>query len=454
MKFNLTPLEFILFLLLYILLHLWQKFGHRCQRWLQDYFHGRRGPRTLRPKAPDDCPACNQLLSVLPFRPKPDIVPWSERKSPRGRPKTIDSNGYACLNPFCAYFAIADAQIHALVSNGSRGKQKIRYWKCQACGGCRTSRYGTPLYWLKTPLSHVTMVMTALSEGVDISACVRIFENHHPTISRWLVRGGHHSQRLHRQLFHQAVQVGHLQLDELVTKVKQEAERIWLWTAVAAGSKLILAFHLGRRSTNDAQRLLHQTWQRLVPDSLPIFTSDGLNQYFYAITAHFGVWHKPPRARKYHWLPDSCLQYAQLRKRRQGRQVSFLYSIIRLGTRHLIRTGLQALAFTGKVQTAFVERANLTLRELIAPLSRRTWSIAYDTHHLGLHIHWGLAYYHFCRPHQSLTIPIRGSSQHRYRTPAMAANLVNRRWSVRDLLQFPVPEGAWLDPFPATRGCQ
>jgi transposase-like protein len=174
------------------------------------------------------------------------------------------------LNPICAYFAIADAEIHALVSNGRRGKQKIRYWKCQACGGCRTSRYGTPLYWLKTPLSHVTMVMTALSEGVDISACVRIFENHHPTITRWLMRGGQHSQRLHERLFHQAVQVGHLQLDELVTKVKREAERLWLWTAVAAQSNLILAFHLGRRSTSDAQYLLHQVWQRLVPDCLPI----------------------------------------------------------------------------------------------------------------------------------------------------------------------------------------
>ena len=146
--------------------------------------------------------------------------------------------------------------------------------------------------------------------------------------------------------------------------------------------------------------------------------------------------------------------YAQLRKRHQGRQVSFLYSIIRLGSRHLIWAGLQALAFTGKVQTAFVERANLTLRELIAPLSRRTWSIAHDTHHLGLHIHWGLAYYHLCRPHQSLTIPIRGPSRRRYRTPAMAANLVNRRWSVRDLLQLPVPEGVWLDSFPAMKGCR
>jgi hypothetical protein len=114
---------------------------------------------------------------------------------------------------------------------------------------------------------------------------------------------------------------------------------------------------------------------------------------------------------------------------------------------------LKTLALSGLVQTAFVERANLTLRELTAPLSRRTWSIAYDRHHLHLHIQWGLAYYHFCRPHQSLTIPIRGPSKRRYRTPVMAANLVRKRWLVRDLRQLLVPEGIWLDTFPAARSC-
>jgi hypothetical protein len=126
--------------------------------------------------------------------------------------------------------------------------------------------------------------------------------------------------------------------------------------------------------------------QRRGPASLPIFTSAGLNQYFYGITTHFGFWDKPPRARKHHWFPGVRLPYAQLRKHRRGLKVSFLYSIIRLGSRQLIRSGLKALSLSGLVQTAFVERANLTLREPIAPLSRRTWSIAYDRQHLHLHI--------------------------------------------------------------------
>ncbi len=344
MKFNPTALEFVVFLLVCLAVYFWTRYSRRLRRWWQDYFRKRRRPRNLKPKSPADCPACNHDFSLVPQRHKLNVLPWSKCKSRRGRPKVVDTAGHACVNPSCDYFAIADPAIHALVSNGRRGKQQIRYFKCQACGGCRTSRYGTPLYWLKTPLVQVAMVMTAFSEGVDISAAIRIFGHHHTTYSLWLGRGGRHSERLHQRFFHQAVSVGHLQLDQLVTKVKQDMERIWVWTAVAAQSKLVLAHHIGRRSSADAHLLLLQAWQRLVPESLPIFTSDGLNQYFYGISAHFGFWHKPPRARKYHWFPDARLQYAQLRKRRRGYRISFLYSIIRLGDRQLIRAGLKALS--------------------------------------------------------------------------------------------------------------
>ncbi|MDA1330471.1 MAG: transposase [Chloroflexi bacterium] len=392
MKFNLTPLEFLVFVLACLAVFVWTKYGRRIRRWWHDYFRRRRGPRSLKPKSPHDCPLCNRDICFLPHRCRPEVVPWSERKGRRGRPKTIDTAGHACVNWRCEYFAVADAEIHALVGNGRRGKQKIQYFKCQACGSCRTSRYGTPLYWLKTPLVRVAMVMTAMSEGVDISAACRIFWHHHTTITRWIERCGRHSERLHERLLQRAMTVGHLQLDELVTRVKRDAERVWIWTAVAAQSKLILTVHIRRRASADAHQLLHQVWQRLVAGSLPIFTSDGLNQYFYGITAHFGYWFKPPRARKEHWFPDEGLQYAQLRKRRRGWKVSFLYSVVRLGSRELIRRGLKALSLSGIVQTAYVERANLTLRELIAPLSRRTWSMAYDKQHLFLHIQWGLAY--------------------------------------------------------------
>lgn len=301
------------------------------------------------------------------------------------------------------------------------------------------------MYQLKTPLDEVAQVMTALGEGVDVSAAARIFGYHPTTIQRWLERAGQHGERLQARAMWRAIEAGHVQLDELVTRVKRDHERVWLWSAIDAKSKVILAVHLGRRSTADACELIHQVWQRLKPDCFPIYASDGLNQYHYGLTAHFGYWDKPPRARKYHWFADERLQYAQLRKRRQ---VTFLYSIIRLGVRDVIRTTLQQLGFTGTVQTAYIERSNLTLREHIAPLFRRTWSLAHDQYHLWLHIQWGLAYYHFVRPHQSLEVRIRDPGQRRYRTPAMAAGLTRKGWTVAEVLMMPVPESGVLAPFP------
>ena len=128
--------------------------------------------------------------------------------------------------------------------------------------------------------------------------------------------------------------------------------------------------------------------------------------------------------------------------------MKFLYSIIRLGTRDAIRLGLQGLGLSGRVQTAYVERMNLTLRELIAPLSRRTWSMAHDVEHLRLHIEWGLTYYHLARPHMSLEVRVRGPSKRRHRSPAMAAGLTGRVWSVEELLLIPVPEGMSFEPSP------
>lgn len=357
----------------------------------------------------------------------------------------MDTSGYACLNRRCHYFGVSDGAVHALVSDGYRGQEKdILYLRCQSCGKRFSSRLGTPLYHLRTSLKRIATVMTALSEGVDMAAAGRIFGHHASTFSRWIERVGQHSERLHERLLFRMVDTGHVQLDELVTKVRMRDGHLWLWTAITAHSKLIMAVHLGGRTIEDACVLIHRMSQRLVAGCLPVFTTDGLNQYFYGLTAHFGFWNRPTRARKYHWFPDPRLLYAQLRKVRSGRSVRFLYSIMRLGKRADLIGALLTQGLSGKMQTAYVERANLTLRELIAPLSRRTWSLSYDEYHLWRHLQWGLAYYHFARSHQSLRVRVRGPSKYRHRTPTMAAGLTRRRWSVVDILTLPMPEDVWL----------
>lgn len=154
--------------------------------------------------------------------------------------------------------------------------------------GHRPLEYGH--VWLEnTVLAGSAEVSTALAEGVDISAASRIFGHHERTIARWLERSGKHAQRLHAHFFVHLV-CEHLQLDELVTKVRGVSERVWIWVALEAQTKIVPVIHVGQRKHEDAQQFVHEISQRLAAGCLPVFTSDGLNHYFYALTAHFGHW--------------------------------------------------------------------------------------------------------------------------------------------------------------------
>lgn len=212
--------------------------GTTCE-WRGEKRKNKRKRRRLKPQSPEDCELCQKGVHLTPKPGARQVTPWSEMKNPSGRKKRSNSEGKARPRKCCNYYGITDSRIHALVSNGWRGKEEpIRQWKCQACGCKFSERRNTPLYYLKTASKRVAEVMTALAEGVDLSAATRIFKFHHTTLSRWLGRSGQHSQQLHDYTFRDFV-ADHLQLDEMTTRVKQSSERVWLWTAVAAKRKVL-----------------------------------------------------------------------------------------------------------------------------------------------------------------------------------------------------------------------
>ena len=93
-------------------------------------------PRLLKPRTPDDCPACRLATTPsLGGGPAPGPVrPWREVKSRRGAPKRIDTEGFACPNRQCSYFGNTDASFHALVGDGTPGRtEQIQTFRCQAC---------------------------------------------------------------------------------------------------------------------------------------------------------------------------------------------------------------------------------------------------------------------------------------------------------------------------------
>jgi IS1 family transposase len=401
---------------------------------------GLRRPRSLRlprllrrwrPRTPDDCALCRLAVTDAGAPPQPTVRPWREGRSRRGAPRRIATAGDACRRPGCPYVGITDAAIHALVADGRHGRSdRIQDFRCEACGSKVSARWGTALHHLKTPPSRIGEVLSALAEGLDIGAAVRVFGHSETTITRWRDRAARQAERVHHHFLHE-LHLPQLQLDEIRARLRPRERVTWLWLALDPATKLIPAFALGPRTQQTAHTLVHALRALLASGCIPLVTTDGLRPYYYALTAHFGRWISAGRRRR--WVVDPALLHGQVHKRYQRRRLVRIRYQMASGTHRVLQAALCRQGWSGKIQTAFVERLNLTARQSVAALTRRTWATAWTGVGLQRQVAWWRGYYHFVRPHRSLR-------QHgRARTPAMAAGLTTRRWRACELLGYPCP---------------
>jgi IS1 family transposase len=168
------------------------------------------------------------------------------------------------------------------------------------------------------------------------------------------------------------------------------------------------------------------------------------------LAAHFGHWREASnRGRKARqWQVAAGLIYGQVKKSERRRKLARVTHVMRLGTQADLTVALQGMCFSGRLNTAFIERVNLTVRHGVAALARRTWATAKLAPQLVAHLEWWRAYYHFVRPHAALQVALvqpreRGgkllAQRYRQRTEALAAGRTNRRWTVREVLCHPLP---------------
>jgi IS1 family transposase len=269
-----------------------------------------------------------------------------------------------------------------------------------------------------------------------------------PPSPAFLTRAGEHAQRLHKRSFCH-LHLPHIQLDELRTRLRSHTRVLWLWLVIDPTTKLLPVLHLGPRTQDAAHSVIHSLRQHLAPECIPLFTSDGLNVYFYALTAHFGHWITGSRRGRIvrQWQVAAGLIYGQVKKSYRRRKLVRVTPLMRLGTEDALTLALQGLGFSGRLNTAFIERVNLTVRHGIAALARRTWATAKPSPQLLANLEWWRAYYHFVRPHESLRVAFaeprerggkRLAQRYRQRTPAMAAGRTNRRWTAHEVLSCPL----------------
>jgi IS1 family transposase len=311
----------------------------------------------------------------------------------------------------------------------------------------------------------------ALAEGLGIRAVARVFEVDPNTVLGWLVDAAEHLQAFSRHFLHN-VHVTQVQLDELYALLRavkdgevSEAEAIprlsrsphWVWAAIDPVSKLLLALDVGDRTLAMAQCLVHQVVQVLAPGCVPLFLTDGFKAYATALLTHYGQWVQPERRQatgplpKPRWMPLPQLLYAQVVKTvRRRRLVGVTHRVV-FGT---LAAGHAVLAPLGcQINTAFVERLNLDLRQHVAAIGRRVTTLCKGEDGVRQQLALFQTYHNFCLPHASLRqsllqpVPPNGTgSAKTWRpcTPAMAAGLSDHVWSLKEVLLYRVPP--WPQP--------
>ena len=394
-----------------------------------------------------ECAECQaeagQPLLVVPTPPS-----YWTKINPQGRPREIQPTWQACPFETCRYYGWPG--LGNLTANGHPNRARPRQWQCLACGQYFTETRGTVFYRRREAPQLVRQVLTALAEGLNIEGTARLCQVEVETVETWLKLATAHFEQLSAYLGHH-LQIEQIQLDDLYVRLRAVQSQpgssrrcVWLYNAFDPVSKFWLTFSLGDRSLPTVQHLVHILTSQLNPGCIPHFLTDGEASFEAAILTHFGQWHEvtppdqphaQPRPR---WLPQPNLHYAQVIKHRRGRRL--LYVTSRLVFGHL-ETLLDTLATHGwSLNTALIERFNLTLRQHVPALGRRTLALVQTKLTLSRQLTLVQTYTNFCLPHATLSLPAAGSSRpSSLRTPAMALVLTDRVWSLEELLLWRVP---------------
>lgn len=185
-----------------------------------------------------------------------------------------------------------------------------------------------------------------------------------------------------------------------------EAGDCWTWVAMDADTKLVCSWQVGRRDWITADQFVGDLRSRLA--NRVQLTTDGNRLYLFAINTYF----------------EKDVDYAVLMKLYGGS--SSPTAEVRYSPADCV--GCEKKPKIGDpdpkhISTSYVERQNLTMRMSIRRFTRLTnaFSRKIENHVASLAIHY--MHYNFVRIHQTLRM-----------TPAMAAGVTDRLWSVQDIV--------------------
>lgn len=182
---------------------------------------------------------------------------------------------------------------------------------------------------------------------------------------------------------------------------------VWTWVAIDADTKLVCSWWVGNRDWQTARKFIDDLAGRM--QNRIQLSTDGLRLYLFAVNAAF----------------QGNIDYAIINKVYGGTveetATATRYSPAKcIGCEKKVKIGNPD---EDHISTSYVERQNLTMRMSMRRFTRLTnaFSKKIESHIASLAIHY--MHYNFVRIHQTLRV-----------TPAMAASVTDRLWSVQDLV--------------------
>jgi transposase-like protein/IS1 family transposase len=296
-------------------------------------------------------------------------------------------------------------------------RQGHQRYRCRTCRKTFSERPERPLGDMRVPVDKALLILNLLCEGSGIRAVSRVTGCHQGTILKLLVQVGEGCGRLLAEQVRD-VPVKDVQADEVWTFVHAkegtmkrrtvkslEAGDAYCFIGMERHSKLVLAWHLGRRDSWDTHDFMGKL--KLAAAGEFQLTTDGFNAYPEAVEFRLGA-----RA-----------SYAMLVKdygNVTGEEAR------RYGPPRLLGSSTTLIAGNpdeARVCTSHVERGNWTLRGHLRRFTRLSNGFSRKRENLRAALALFFAYYNFCRMHRSIRM-----------TPAMAAGIARKPWSVAELV--------------------
>jgi IS1 family transposase len=264
-------------------------------------------------------------------------------------------------------------------------------------------------------LARRTQIIGALVEGNSIRSTERMADTHRDTVMRLMVEVGNGCRALMDEQMRQ-LPCRRLQVDEIWAYVGKKQRQVtrddekkvvgdqWTFVAIDAETKLVPCFRVGKRTKVNAIAFMGDLSERLA--NRVQLSSDALNSYVDAVEQAFGA----------------DIDYGQAVKFYEAEPVGpGRYSPPKVVRAE--RTVIAGSPDEKHISTSYIERQNLTMRMSMRRFTRLTngFSKKFENHRAAVGLHF--THYNYVRMHRTLRM-----------TPAMAANVSSRLWSLEELV--------------------